>query len=168
MIPSKGYSLCYYGFYAYKLVMTELFAQRESVTKCVRLTEPIDFYENYQKDKIHRWPGLTEEVGNDYYVKISGYFRAKMEGQYTFQLNITNYASLVIDNEEWISVGTLGQSYSHRNATRTLQAGLHLLSVYYSYSDLESALRIEWRRDMEEWQVLNANSLLFGCDDRIV
>lgn len=166
MIPSEGYSLCYYSFYAFKQVMTESFAQHESVTTCVRLRDPINFYENYNKDKVHRWPGLTEKVGNDYFVKLTGYFKAAATGVYAFQLNNTNHASLVIDDKEWLSVGTLGQSYSNRSVNGTLEEGMHLLSVYYSYSDLESALHVQWKREQGEWQTLDASTLCFGSVDR--
>lgn len=169
-IPSDGYSLCYYGFYNYQIVMTENFAQHESVTKCVRLTEPINFYENYNKEKVHRWPGMTNDMSSDYFVKLTGYFKAEKTGQYTFRLNITNHASLTIDDEEWISLGEIGKSFVHQNVTRTLEKGIHLLTIYYSYADLESALHVEWRRDMGEWQTLSASSLYFGgmnkeCND---
>ena len=150
--------------------MTENFAQHESVTKCVRLTEPIDFYENYNKEKVHHWPGLTDDVGSDYFVKLTGYFKAAKTGQYTFRFNITNYASLVIDDEEWMTLGAVGQSFVHQNVTRTLEKGMHLLAIYYTYTDLESALHVEWRRDQGEWQTLSASALYFGgisemCND---
>ena len=113
---------------------------------------------------------MTNDMSSDYFVKLTGYFKAEKTGQYTFRLNITNHASLTIDDEEWISLGEIGKSFVHQNVTRTLEKGIHLLTIYYSYADLESALHVEWRRDMGEWQTLSASSLYFGgmnkeCND---
>ena len=161
-MPNEGYSLCYINYHAWKTPADELFFERENADHCVRIVQSIDFFENYNKEKVHHWLGLTVDFKSGFLAKLTGYLRVARLGNYEFRVNATNTASMSIDNEPVVTVGSISGSYHMANVSRTLEEGFHLISVYYTYSSGSAALKIEWRLEGQNWATLDGGSLWFG------
>mgnify|MGYP003262740050 CR=1 FL=1 len=128
----------------------------------MRVAQSVDFYENYGKEKVHHWPGLTDDFRSGFIAKLTGYLKVSRSGSYEFRVNATNSVTLAIDNELVITAGSIGGSYRLSNVSRTLEEGFHLVSIYYTFSSLDAALKVEWRLEGQNWSTLDGGSLWFG------